>query len=68
METGRPVAKTLIKYNSNNLEENEEERESIDIEFTERKPDLYNDENAIDIKWLNVQEKYEEEIALVNFI
>ena len=35
MVTGRPVAKTLIEYN-NNLEENdEEEKESINIEFTE---------------------------------
>ena len=36
--TGFPVAKTLIKYNSNNLKENEEEeKEPIDIEFTEQK-------------------------------
>ena len=36
--TGRPVAKTLIKYNSNNLEENgEEEKEPINIELNERK-------------------------------
>ena len=36
MATGRPVAKTLIKYNSNSLEENEEEKESIDTELTEQ--------------------------------
>ena len=40
MATGRPVAKTLIKYDNNNnsLEENdEEEKEPIDIELTEQK-------------------------------
>ena len=41
MATGLPVAKTLIKYNSNNLEENdEEENESINIELSEEKQDL----------------------------
>ena len=36
MATGRPVAKILIKYNSNNLKESdEEEKDSINIEFTE---------------------------------
>ena len=41
MATGKPVAKTLSKYNSNRLEENdEEENESINIEFTEQKQDL----------------------------
>ena len=34
LATGRPVAKTLIKYKINNLEENdEEEKEPINIEF-----------------------------------
>ena len=34
--TGLPVAKTLLKYNSNRLEENnEEENESINIELSE---------------------------------
>ena len=38
MATGHPVANILIKYNSNNLEENdEEEKELIDIEFAEQK-------------------------------
>ena len=37
LANGRPVAKTLLKYNSNRLEENdEEENESINIEFTEQ--------------------------------
>ena len=40
MATGRPVSKTLIKYSSNSLEENdEEEKEPIDIEFTEQNAD-----------------------------
>ena len=51
MATGKPVAKTLTKYNSNNLEENdEEEREPINIELTEQKTDPYNYENAYDFK------------------
>ena len=37
---GRPVAKILIKYNSNNLEEKDDvEKEPIDIELTEQKAD-----------------------------
>ena len=57
MATGRPVAKTLIKYNSNSLEENdEEEKELIDIELTEQKTDPYNDENSIGFWWSDVQE------------
>ena len=39
LTTGRPVGKTLIKYSSNILEENEEEKEPIDIEFPEQKAD-----------------------------
>ena len=43
LANGRPVAKTLIKYNINNSEEKEEkdekEKESINIEFTEQKAD-----------------------------
>ena len=51
MATDLPIAKTLIKYNSNNLEENdEEEKEPINIELTEQKKDPCNDENAIDFK------------------
>ena len=52
MTTGRPVAKTLIKYN-NSLEENDEEedeKEPIDIELTEQNTDPYNDENVIDFR------------------
>ena len=57
LATGLPVAKALIEYNSNSLEENnEEEKELIDIEFIEQKKYPYNDENAIDFKRWNVQE------------
>ena len=36
--TGWPVAEILIKYNNNNLEENdEEEKEPINIELTDQK-------------------------------
>ena len=38
LATGKPEAKTLIKYNNNNLEGNdEEENELINIELTEQK-------------------------------
>ena len=38
LATGRPVAKILIKYNSNNEEKNNgEEKEQIYIEFNEQK-------------------------------
>ena len=41
MATDLPIAKTLIKYNSNNLEENdEEEKEPINIELTEQKKQI----------------------------
>ena len=67
--TGRPVAKVLIKYNSNNLEENdEEEKEQINIELNEQKTDPYNDEIANDFKWSDVKEEDDEDIALANFI
>ena len=63
------VAEILIKYNSNNLEENdEEEKEPINIELTDQKIDPYNDENAIDSKWSDLTEENEEDIALANFI
>ena len=39
MATGLPVALSLIKYNINRLEENDEEKEQIDIDFTEQKAD-----------------------------
>ena len=51
------------------MEENdEEEREPINIDLTEQKTDPYNDEIAIDFKWSDVKEKDEEDIALTNFI
>ena len=67
MATERPVA--LIKYNSNRLEENdEEENEPINIELTDKTTDPYNDENSIDSKWSDLTEEDEEDIALANFI
>ena len=69
MAIGWPVAKILIKYNCNNLDENdEEEKEPINIELTDKKTDPYNDENAIDSKWSDLIEEDEEDVALVNFI
>ena len=67
--TGWPVSEILIKYNNNNLEENdEEEKEPINIELTDQKTDPYNDENSIDSKWSDLTEEDEEDIALANFI
>ena len=62
---GWPVAEILIKYNKNNLEENdEEEKEPINIEITCDKADPYNDENFIDSKWSDLTKEDEEDIAL----
>ena len=59
----------LIKYNGNNLDENdEEEKKPINIELTDQKIDPYNDENSIDSKWSDVTEEDKEDIALANFI
>ena len=67
--TGWRVAEILIKYNNNNLEENdEEEKEPINIELTEQKTDPYNDENSIDSKWSDLTEEDEENIDLDIFI
>ena len=66
MRTGRPITKTLIKYNSNSSEENDdEEKAPIDIEFTEQKA---GPENVIDFRWSNVHKEDEENIALAKFI
>ena len=51
------------------MEENdEEEKEPINIELTDQKTDPYNDENSIDSKWSDLTEENEEDIALANFI
>ena len=56
--TGHPVAEILIKYNNNSLEENdEEEKEPINIELTGHKTDPYKDENAIVFKWSDLTEE-----------
>ena len=67
MATCLPVAETLIKYNNNLNENDEEEKEPINIELTEQKTDPYNDENTIDFRWSDVQEEEYENIALENF-
>ena len=68
MATGRPVAKTLIKYNSNNLEEMMKKRRIQLILSLLSKSWAWNYENAIDFRWSDVQEEDEEDIALANFI
>ena len=51
------------------MEENdEEEKEPINIELTDQKTDHYNDENSIDSKWSDLTEENEEDIALANLI
>ena len=51
------------------MEENdEEEKEPINIELTDKKTDPYNDENSIDSKWSDLTEEDEEDIALAKFI
>ena len=49
-------------------ENDEEEKEPINIELTEHKTDPYNDENAIDFRWSDVKEENEIDIALTSFI
>ena len=68
MATGLPVAKTLIKYNSNRLEEKDEKRRNQLILSLLSKTYPYNDENAIDFRWSDVAEEDLEDIALANFI
>ena len=51
------------------MEENdEEEKEPINIELTDQKTDPYNNENFIDSKWSDLTEEDEEDVALANFI
>ena len=68
MATGRPVAKTLIKYNSSCSQKNDEIRKGADrywVYWSKRRS--WNDENAIDFKWSDVKED-EKDTALANFI
>ena len=46
----------------------EKEKETIDIEFTEQKAGLEYNGNAIDFKWSDVQEGFEEDNDKANFI
>ena len=71
MATGRPVAKTLIKFNSNSLEENIKGREGVNWNWVYwAKSWSRNDENAIYFKWIGVQleEEDEEDLAFANII
>ena len=68
MATGFLVSKTLIEYNRNSLEENEEEKEQIYIEFTEQNTDPENNENAIDFRLYAEQQIKEENITLVKIM
>ena len=69
MANGKLVDKILIKYYSNNSEESdEEEKEPINIYFTEQKSYPYNDENDNNFRWSDLQEQDKEGIALANFI
>ena len=69
MATDLRRAKILIEYNLNDLEENDEgEKDPIEVEFTEQIADPNNDEYAIDFRWSDVQKEDEEDIALANFI
>ena len=64
MTTGLQVVKTLFKYNSNSLEENdEEENEWLILSLLIKKTDPYNDELAIDFKWSGIKEE-EEDIVM----
>ena len=42
--------KFLIEFNGNSWEENDEEKEAINIEFTDQKSDHENYKNAIDFR------------------
>ena len=68
-EQDEEIKNTEIDDKSNNLEENEEEeKEAIDIEFTEQKIDTDNDENVIDFRWSDVKGEDEEDIAKAKLI
>ena len=58
MAADLPVTKTLIKNNSYSSEENdEEEKEPIDIEITEQKDRPEMMKFAIDFRWSGVKEE-----------
>ena len=68
MATGRPDAKTLIKYNSNCLEENENEvKESINIELTKQNQILLMMKILLTLGD-RMYKKNEENIDLANYI
>ena len=64
MATDLLWAKTLIEYNRNDLEENdEEENEPIHIDFTDQKAGLEYNENNIDFRLSGVKEEDKKDIA-----
>ena len=67
MATGRPVTKKLIKYNSNRLEENDEEGANWYWVYW-AKCLFWNNENTIGFWWSGVQNEDEEENTLANLI
>ena len=69
MTTGLPVAKNLIKYNSNSLTENdEEEKVPIDIEFALQKADPEMMKMLLTLDDQVHKMKKRDDITLVNFI
>ena len=65
-----PVAKALIKYNSNSLEENINGREGVNWNWVYwAKSWSRSDENPIYFKWIGVQlEEVEKDLAFANII
>ena len=59
--------KTLIKYNSYNLEENEDEGNNWYWVYLANSCS-WNYQNAIDFRWSGVQDEDEEDIILANLI
>ena len=54
--------------NNKSVEKDLEKKEEVGIKFTEQKPNLENDENAIDFRWPDIQGEYDEDIAKANLI
>ena len=65
LATGRLVAKILIKYNINNWRKMKKRRSQLILSLLS-KSNPYNDENAIDFRWSDVQDV--EDITLAKLI
>ena len=67
--TTKPIAKILIDYNHNKLEENdEEEKKTIDVKFTEQNAYPKMLKNSVDFKKLDIQGEDMEDIAQANIL